>query len=126
MSEYKSFLHEIILFFAFMTASQHWNNFYKKIFKSFDTYLSADFPDASELTQEMADSLCQKHATESMNLCLARTNVVIALIRYMNKRNLTKIKEPERPKTQKCNHLPMRLQVRLYSDQATDKHKTLA
>ena len=107
MSEYKSFLSVITSpFIEFMRASQHWSDFYEETLKYFDTYLAKEFPDALELSQEMIDIWCQKRPGESVNSCLARTNVVIALIRYMNKRSLTKVKEPDRPKPQKCTHLP--------------------
>jgi len=107
MHEYKSLLNDIIpSFIDFMTASQHWNDTYETNLKIFDHYLSKAFPTSSELTQEMTDSWCKKRKTESVNSCLARTNVVIALIRYMNKRDLTEVKEPDRPKPQKCTHLP--------------------
>lgn len=107
MRDYKSFLRDTISsFIEFMTASQHWSDFYERALKYFDSYLCTEFPSAEKLTQEMVDTWCQKRESESVNSCLARTNVVIALIRYMNKRNLTKVKEPDRPKPQKCTHLP--------------------
>lgn len=107
MYEYKSFLSgSIPSFIEFMTVSQHWSNSYEQMLRYFDNYLSEHFPKAAELTQEMVDSWCQKHMSESVNSCLARTNVVVALIRYMNKRGLTKVKEPQRPRPQKCTHLP--------------------
>ena len=107
MREYKSFLNSTIpSFIVFMIASQRWSDFYEKMLKYFDTYLVNDFSDASELSQEMVDKWCRKRTSETVNSCLARTNVVVALIRYMNKRELTKVKEPDRPKPQKCTHLP--------------------
>ncbi len=41
-----------------------------------------------------------------INANLARTSVVIAFIRYLQRRGLTDVKEPDRPKTQKCTHIP--------------------
>lgn len=107
MHKYRSFLCAIILkFIDFMTASQHWSDSYALFLLMFDKYLARHYPDSNELTQEMVDDWCKPRGKESANSCLARTNVVIALIRYMQKRNLTKVKEPDRPKKQKCTHIP--------------------
>lgn len=107
MRKYKSVLREVIPgFIDFMTASQRWSRTYEMNLGYFDDYLFLNYPDSEDFTQEMADGWCQKRAGETVNSSLARTNVVIALIRYMNKRGLTKVKEPDRPKPQKCTHLP--------------------
>jgi len=107
MREYKSVLKNVIPgFIDFMTASQRWNHTYEKYLSTFDRYLSLNYPDSEVFIQEMADGWCQKSTGETVNSNLARTNVVVALIRYMNKRGLTEVKEPDRPKPQKCTHLP--------------------
>jgi hypothetical protein len=107
MREFKSFLQPIIVkFINFMIASQRWNNDYEARIVSFDKFLEKQYPDANELTQEMVDIWCAKRSTEQINTCLSRTSVIVALIRYMNKRGLTKVKEPDRPKPQKCTHIP--------------------
>jgi len=107
MHEYRSFLKEIIeRFIDFMIASQHWSDTYAEYMKHFDSYLFLNYPTEEELTQEMVDLWCRKRPGESVNSSLARTNVVVALIRYMNRQDLTKVKEPDRPKPQKCTHLP--------------------
>lgn len=107
MHEFKSFLQPTILkFINFMTASQRWNNSYEEKIGSFDKFLEKQYPDANELTQDMVDIWCSKRPTEKINSCLARTNAVVTLIRYMNKRGLAKVKEPDRPKPQKCTHIP--------------------
>lgn len=107
MREYKSFLKDTISkFIDFMIASQHWSNTYAMNMFYFDQYLCRCYPDEQILNQDMVDNWCRKKETESANSCLARTNVVIALIRYMQKRELTKVKEPDRPRQQKCTHIP--------------------
>lgn len=107
MREFKSFLQPTILkFIDFMTASQRWNITYEDNIVLFDRFIEEHYPDSNELTQEMVDTWCLKRTTEQVNSCLARTQVVVALVRYMSKRGLTKVKEPDRPKQQKCTHIP--------------------
>ncbi|MEG1470733.1 MAG: tyrosine-type recombinase/integrase [Anaerovoracaceae bacterium] len=107
MREYKSFMKDIFISFTkFMSVSQKWSHSYDVFLKSFDRYLNEEYSTSSSLSQEMVDKWCAKHGKESNNSNRARTNVVIALIRYMDRDELSKIKDPERPKTQKCTHLP--------------------
>lgn len=107
MHEYKSFLKDIFIsFIKYMTVSQKWNQSYKKFLNSFDRYLNKEYSDSDCLSQDMIDKWCSKHENESNNSNRARTNVIIALLRYMNKFGLSNIKEPKRPKTQKCTHIP--------------------
>lgn len=107
MRKYISFLSETISkFIDFMIASQHWSDSYALYLSLFDKYINKHYPKSKELTQEMVDAWCKPRKTEAANSCLARTNVVIAFIRYMQKRGLTKVKEPDRPKQQKCTHIP--------------------
>ena len=54
----------------------------------------------------MVDSWCHQHPNESANSERARTNVVVALIKYIRKHGLTDIEIPDRPKAQKCTHIP--------------------
>ena len=107
MREFKSFLRPIILkFIDFMTASQRWNSTYECDIGYFDSFIADHYPDTNELTQEMVDTWCSKKSTEQVNSYLRRTYPVVDLIRYMNKRGFTKVKEPDRPKPQKCTHIP--------------------
>ena len=107
MHEYKSLLADnAYAFIDFMIASQHWNEDYEKRFITFDNYLFKEYRDKSALTQEMVDAWCGVRPEESANSNLARTNVVIAFIRYLQKRGLTNVKEPDRPKPKKCTHIP--------------------
>lgn len=89
-----------------MIASQHWSLSYEKFMMQFDHHVADDYPSAASLTQEMADQWCAVRPTETINSNLARTNVVIALIRYMHGRGLTNVTEPDRAKPQKCTHIP--------------------
>lgn len=93
-------------FIEFMTASQHWSSSYEKKFRWFDRYLARSFPDAEALTQEMVDDWCAIRDSETINSNLARINVVVAFIRYLRKRKAIEIKEPVKPKPQKCTHIP--------------------
>lgn len=73
MREYRSFLKEIIgKFIDFMIASQHWCDTYARDMKRFDGYLFSNYPEETELTQEIVDSWCRKRPKESVNSCLAR------------------------------------------------------
>lgn len=107
MHEYKSLLAGTApAFIDFMIASQRWNEDYEKRFIIFDNYLFNMHRNESALTQDMVDVWCSVRPEESANANIARTSVVIAFIRYLQKRGLTDVKEPDRPKPQKCTHIP--------------------
>ncbi len=107
MHEYKSFLAGVIYkFIDFMVASQHWSETYERHLRRFDKYLLSHYPGSTCLSQEMVDGWCHVRVKESINANLARTSVVIAFIRYLQRRGLTDVKEPDRPKPQKCTHIP--------------------
>ena len=107
MHEYKSLLAgTATAFIDFMIASQHWNENYEKRFITFDNYLFNMHRDESALTQDMIDAWCSVRPEESANANIARISVVIAFIRYLQRRGLTDVKEPDKPKPQKCSHIP--------------------
>ncbi len=107
MHEYKSLLADTAHAFKdFMIASQHWSGTYEKHFISFDNYLLKSHPNETVLTQDMVDDWCNIRPEESPNANIARTNVVIAFVRYLQRRGLTDVKEPDRPNPQKCTHIP--------------------
>ena len=107
MHEYKSLLAGTApAFIDFMIASQHWNENYEKRFITFDNYLFNMHRDESALTQDMIDAWCSVRPEESANANIARISVVIAFIRYLQRRGLTDVKEPDKPKPQKCSHIP--------------------
>ena len=89
-----------------MRVSEHWSRSYDDKLINFDHWLSSNYSIQNSLTQDIVDQYCSVRPTETINSCLARTNVVIALIRYMQKRGLSDVKEPDRPRPQKCTHLP--------------------
>ena len=107
MHEYKSLLAGTApAFIDFMIASQHWNEDYENRFITFDNYLFNMHRDEAVLTQDMVDAWCGVRPKESANANIARTSVIIAFIRYLQRRGLTDVKEPDRPKPQKCTHIP--------------------
>ena len=107
MHEYKSLLADTAHAFKdFMIASQHWSDTYEKHFISFDNYLHKSHPNETVLTQDIVDGWCNVRPEESLNANIARTNVVIAFVRYLQRRGLTDVKEPDRPIPQKCTHIP--------------------
>ncbi len=96
MHEYKSLLAGTApAFIDFMIASQHWNENYEKRFITFDNYLFNMHRDESALTQDMIDAWCSVRPEESANANIARISVVIAFIRYLQRRGLTGVKEPD-------------------------------
>ena len=107
MHEYKSILADnAYTFIDFMIASQHWSDTYENHFITFDNYLFNTYRDEAVLTQDMIDDWCYIRPDESSNANIARTSVVVAFIRYLQRRGLTDVKEPDRPKPQKCTHIP--------------------
>jgi len=107
MREFRSFSAESFRnFMIYAEASQHWNDSYHTNLLNFDKWLAEKYPASTSLAQEMVDEWCAVRPAESNNSNLARTNVVIAYIKFMRRRGLTDVKEPDRPKQTKCTHLP--------------------
>ena len=77
MREFISFLKPVIdRFIDFMTASQRWNIGYEKNLAQFDKFIVKNYPDKTELTQEMVDRWCEKRSTEQVNTCLSHWCVI--------------------------------------------------
>jgi len=72
----------------------------------FDRYCATEYPEATELTQEMADRWFRKRDTETNISCHARSNGVVNFINYLRKRNLTNIQKPILPRKEKCLYIP--------------------
>jgi len=107
MSRFQSFLAPAIeAYIVYRKASGEWSGTYEYNMLSFDRHCSRLYPEAEMLTQEMADSWCSQHASEGNNSCIARTSVVLGLIRYLRARGKTSIESPALPRKERCAHIP--------------------
>ena len=91
---------------TYQTVSGQWNELSDEIMLRFDRYCRANYPDASELSQEMVDNWCRQRETETNNTCRSRIYPVVGFIRYLRKRRLTSILEPLIPKRESCTYIP--------------------
>lgn len=108
MIKYNSFMKPMIEnFIKYRSASQHWNEVtHGQNLKTFENYCLKKFPTATSLTQEMVDSWCIQRETEQNNSYRVRIEVIVNLLKYTNQRNLTNLKIPEKPKSQKKTYIP--------------------
>jgi len=97
---------EIETFIRFREASGRWNSQDGQKIKFFDSYCAQQYPDSSELTQEMVDNWCKKKETEKNNSCRSRTYPVLGFVRFMRERGKTNIKDPLLPALEKCTYIP--------------------
>jgi integrase len=72
----------------------------------FDKHCFENYPDATELSQEMADAWCAKRYTETNNSCQSRIYPIVSFIRYLRKRELTAILEPAIPPREPRTYIP--------------------
>lgn len=94
-------------FVRFRQASEFWNeSSYGVNLRLFDKHCARNYPDATELTQEMVDGWCRKRETESNNSCRSRIYVVVSLVRFMRERGLTTVCDPEIPRKEKRTYIP--------------------
>ncbi len=93
-------------FSDYMRASHHWSSSYDYNILSFDRYCAEQFPAAECLSQEMIDSWCRKRDTETNLSCHTRQCCIVALVKYLRKRGLTDVHEPDRPKKNRSSYIP--------------------
>jgi len=107
MREFVSFLApDMRAFVSYRQASDRWNEGDEDKLRLFDKHCDKNYPDASELSQEMADSWCAKHDTETNNSCCSRIYPIISFIRYLRKRGLTTILDPVIPPSEPRTYIP--------------------
>lgn len=108
MIKYNSFMKPMIEdFIKYRSASQHWNEVTDgRNLKIFENYCFKNFPTATSLTQEMVDSWCIQRETEQNNSYRVRIEVIVNLLKYTNERNITNLKIPEKPRSQKKTYIP--------------------
>jgi integrase len=93
-------------YISFRKASDRWNETYEVNLERFVKFCQAHYPNATELTKDMADNWCRKRKTESNNSCRARIYSVISFIQFLRKRGKTEIAEPIPPKEERCTYIP--------------------
>lgn len=107
MTKYTSFMKDDIYeFIKYRKAAQNWNHSYELYLKTFENYCSNNYPNPSELTQEMVDSWCAKRDNEMNKSCNSRIAVVIAFLKYTNYRNITNLAIPTHLKPEKYTYIP--------------------
>jgi integrase len=107
MCEFISFLAPSIQeYITFRKASDRWSETYEERLSRFDKHCKTHYPNAAELTQEMADSWCRKHKTETNNSCRARSYPVISFIKFLRERGKTEISEPVLPREERRTYIP--------------------
>lgn len=94
-------------FVSYRKVSGRWNEAsYEVNLSLFDKYCDKHFSNASELSQEMADSWCAQRKTETNNSCRSRIYPVVSFIRYLRKRGMTTVAEPDIPRKEPRVYIP--------------------
>lgn len=108
MNKFTSFLAPLMQSYVFyQKASQHWNEAsYELNLVLFDRYCKKKYPKATLLSQDMVDGWCHKRHTETNNSCRSRIYVVASFIRYLRKREKTKVMGPDIPRKERCTYIP--------------------
>jgi len=108
MCEFTSFLAPLIgAFISYRKASGRWNEAsYEVNLKTFENRCVKDYPNAAELSQEMVDSWCAQRKTEANNSCRSRIYPVVSFIRYLRKRAMTTVSEPNVPRKEPRTYIP--------------------
>jgi len=108
MCEFTSFFAPLIYAFIFYRkASGRWNEVsYETNLKTFEKRCEKDYPNATELSQDMVDSWCAQRKTETNNSCRSRIYPVVSFIRYLRKRELTTVSEPIIPRKEPRTYIP--------------------
>jgi len=108
MCSFKSLLAPLMLaYVSYQKASGRWNeSSYEVNLSLFDKYCKKQYPNASELTQEMVNSWCRKRNTETNNSCRSRIYPVVSFIRYLRSRGKTTIIDPVIPRKELREYIP--------------------
>lgn len=108
MSEFTSFLAPLMrAFVSYRKASGRWNETsYEMNLRLFDKYCEKHDPHATALEQEMVDSWCAQRETETNNSCRSRIYPVVRFVRYLRKRGMTTVAEPEIPHEEPRAYIP--------------------
>ena len=74
--------------------------------RSFDRFCKTEYPHATELTQEMVDTWCQKRPIEKNSSCAVRCTPIRNFVVYLRNRNLTTVEPPMLPKAGPVTFIP--------------------
>jgi site-specific recombinase XerD len=107
----KQFMSQIALsieqFISYRKASGSWNETcYGLNIKLFDNFCAKNYPESTELTQEMVDSWCTKRETESNFSYGVRTMVIRNFISYLTDRGIVDITPPIIYKPENRTYIP--------------------
>ena len=72
----------------------------------FDNYCYRNWPEASDITQEMVDSWCAQRITEKNNSTRSRIYPLINFLQYLQNRGLTDIQLPDIPRHEQSTYIP--------------------
>ncbi len=75
--------------------SDRWNFVNDKTMIYFDRHCLNLFPNDAGITQAMVDTWCLQRETESVTSCYCRSQIIAALVVFLNNRKITELKEPE-------------------------------
>jgi len=108
MSSFKSSIAPLIQsFIKYRKASDHWNESSSEPnLLIFECYCIKNYPDFTELTQEMVDNWCHQRNTELNESCRVRIGPIVGFVRYLKERGLTSIHEPVIPKKVLRTYIP--------------------
>ena len=87
-------------------ASGRYSYSYIKNIIQFDHFCVREYPEQTELTQEIVDRWCRQRPTECTNSCVSRVYPVSDFIKYMKKRGMTKIDLPQVPRSVPRTYTP--------------------
>lgn len=87
-------------------ASGRYSYSYIKNIIQFDHFCVREYPEQTELTQEIVDRWCRQRPTECTNSCVSRVYPVLDFIKYMKKRGMTKIDLPQVPRSVPRTYTP--------------------
>ena len=107
MRDYTSFLSPLIqAYVSYQAASDRMSESWECRLFQFDKHCKTNYPQATELSQEMVDTWCWKRKSEQNNSCISRTMPIIGLTNYLRKRGLTKVAEPDLPRHERTAYIP--------------------
>ena len=72
----------------------------------FDHFCAREYPEQTELSQEIVDRWCKQRSSECTNSCLSRVYPILDFIKYMNKRGMAKLELPQVPRSVPKTYTP--------------------
>lgn len=93
-------------FLDFRRASESWCKTYCGHLKSLNKYCLDNYPDLSNLTQNIINEWCKQRGKEGAKTWIIRLSFVRALLNYGNSRGYTNIELPELPLVDKVHYIP--------------------